>query len=176
VKRLLIAALVVTLGLLVLSTERMNIPSAYAAGAVQSFLDSSWSATDGALAQPLGKVVYNVPDKRNKMPVTYILQGANPNTNYTVGFNIHSESVDCSGTPPVFGVPRSLCPSGTVGGIFDTEALYQVGTLSTDTEGDGSLHINLLGLPSGTYNVLFWVVPCTPPGACGFYPQGATGS
>ena len=157
------------------------VPAAAADGATIAPLDSNWSAAAGPLATPLGKVIYNVPDNRNKMNLTYILQGANPNTDYTVGFNIgKSQTPDCSGadTPSTFGVSRGSvpCPTGSFGGWPDTEALYQVGTLTTDAYGDGDLHINLKGLPSGTFKLLFWVVPCTPPTVCGFVPQAGTGS
>ena len=168
------------------SFGQLIVPKVAAQGATQALLDSNWDelfdsngdGLFGLLAQPLGKVIYVQPDNRNKLLVTFILQGANPSTDYTVGFSIFPPPFppNCLST---FGVPLYLCPSGFFGGYDASSGGYIVGKLTTDQDGDGSRHVNLKNLPSGTYKVLFWVVPCFPSTPCGVYsdvPQASTGS
>lgn len=148
-------------------------------GAIQLELDSAWDAnceSSENLDESLGKVIFNQPSgkKQKKGQVTFILQDATPNTTYTVGFNIFVET--CDDAPTTFGVNRTLCASGTVGCQTATAGVYVVGTLTTDADGDGSLHVNLTNLPSGMYNLVFWAIPCafpTDPNCSGF-PQAGT--
>lgn len=129
-------------------------------------LDSQWHSPT-PLATPLGSVVYDIAKKtKRKNYLAYILEGAQPNTDYNVGFNIQSGTADgsCLGLPLTFGgVPRASVPcfteQGGCSGVVSDEALYQVGTLSTDANGDGDLKINLMELQPGTYQVVFWVSP-----------------
>lgn len=117
---------------------------------MQLQLDSAWDANcanSENLDESLGKVIFNQPSgkKQKKAQVTFILQDATPNTTYTVGFNIFVAT--CDDAPTTFGVNRTLCVSGTVGCQNATAGVYVVGTLTTDAEGDGSLHVNLTNLP-----------------------------
>ena len=177
------AALAAILSFFSFMDGQLIVPRVAAQGATQTLLDSNWDAFSdsngdglfGPLAQPLGKVIYNQPAGRNKLAVTFILQDASPSTNYTVGLDIFGPA-PCGGSPATFGVPRDVCADGTVGGVTASAGVYPVGTLTSDTDGDGSLHVNLNSLPSGPYSVLFWVIPCTPPTACGYFPQASTGS
>lgn len=124
-----------------------------------------------SLASPVGKVVVNVPNGHNRLLVTVILQGASASTTYAAGFNIFGTSC-----PSSFGVPIDICQSisGSWGGNI---AIYPMGAFTTDENGDGSFHINLNDLPAGTYsNIIFWVIPCSPPGSCGYTPTASTGS
>jgi hypothetical protein len=148
-------------------------------GAIQLELDSAWDANcpqSTNLSESLGKVIVNQPSakKKKKTLVTFILQDATPNTTYTVGFNIFVET--CDDAPTTFGVNRTLCATGTVGCKTATAGVYVVGTLTTDAEGDGSLHVNLTNLPSGTHNLVFWAIPCAFPTnpSCNGVPQAAT--
>ena len=129
-------------------------------------LDSRWHSTD-AVVPPLGNVVYDISKNgKKKNYLSYILDGAQPNTDYNVGFNIQSATPDntCSDLPLTFGgVPRASVPcfteQGGCTGEYSSEGLYQVGTLSTDANGDGDLKINLVDIEPGTYQVVFWVSP-----------------
>ena len=88
------------------------------AGAGQASLNSNWADTGGYLSPGIGKIVYNSPGPNNKLNLTYILQGATPNTDYTLGFNIQNPACNI----PWFGVPVNIaCHGGTVGDISDTE-------------------------------------------------------
>jgi hypothetical protein len=139
------------------------------------FFDSTGDGLFGPLARPLGEVIYVQPPGQNALGVTFTLQGASPSTNYTVGIDIFGPA-PCGSSPATFGVPRLVCADGTVGGVTASAGGYSVGTLTSDTNGNGSLHVNLPNLPSGSYSVLFWAVPCSPPSACGSIPQVSTGS
>jgi len=148
-------------------------------GAIQLELDSAWDANcanSENLDESLGKVIFNQPSgkKQKKGQVTFILQDATPNTTYTVGFNIFVAT--CEDAPATFGVNRTLCASGTVGCQTATAGVYVVGTLTTDSDGDGSLHVNLTNLPSGMYNLVFWAIPCAFPTDpnCSGVPQAGT--
>jgi hypothetical protein len=138
---------------------------AQAAGASQEALAYSWDSTVGAVT-PIGKVIWVQPANRNKVNVTFVIQGANPDTSYTVGFDIFTvdTTVPLADAPDTFGVPQwpvvpEIC--GSVGGVSDCAGIYILGTVDTDIDGDGSLHINLKNLPAGTYDLVFWVGdPC----------------
>jgi len=145
----------------VLGYQAGLVPAVAAGGATITALDSAWTSAT-PLATPLGKVIYNVPNNRNKMNLTYILQGGAANQDYTVGFDIEGSCFvsDPENPPGTFGgVTRRYCntygPSGYCG--IDTVGVYLVGTLHTDEYGDGDFHINLPDLPSATYHVVFWV-------------------
>jgi len=144
----------------VLGYQAGLVPAAAAGGATIAPLDSAWDSTT-PLATPLGKVIYNVPNNRNKMNLTYILQGGAANASYNVGFDISGLCSLASfpeDPPSTFGgVARTHCGTWTRCGLTNTAGVYQVGTLRTDEFGDGDLHINLLDLPSDTYEVVFWV-------------------
>jgi hypothetical protein len=137
---------------------------AQAAGATQEALAFAWDSAIGAVA-PIGKVIWVQPANRNKVNVTFVLQGAEPDTTYTVGFDIFTvdTTVPLSDAPDTFGVPQwpvvpEVCGTVTV---FDCAGIYVLGTVDTDIDGDGSLHMNLKNLPSGTYDLVFWVGdPC----------------
>ena len=165
----------------------MSISSGHAAvgkkdkskGAIQLELDSAWDANcadSENLEDSLGKVIFNQPSgkKKKKGQVTFILQDATPSIIYTVGFNIFVAT--CEDAPATFGVNRTLCATGTVGCLTAIAGVYVVGTLTTDEDGDGSLHINLNNLPSGMFDLVFWAIPCAFPTDpnCGGVPQAAT--
>jgi hypothetical protein len=148
-------------------------------GAIQLELDSAWDANcadSENLEESLGKVIFNQPGnkKKKKAQATFILQDATPSTIYTVGFNIFVET--CEDAPTTFGVNRTLCVSGPVNCQTATAGVYVVGTLTTDADGDGSLHINLNNLPPGMYNLVFWAIPCAFPTNpnCNGVPQAGT--
>lgn len=157
-------ALFVTLlaALCVLAYQQAFVPAAVAAGGASiAQLDSAWG-NPTPLATPLGKVIYNVPNHRGKINLTYILQAANPNTDYTVGFDIEGLCLATAPEDPPSsfgGVTRKYCntygPSPYCG--QDTVGVYLVGTMHTDEYGDGDFHINLPDIPSASYNTVFWV-------------------
>jgi hypothetical protein len=144
------------------------------AGASQYPLAYAWAVGTTSpvpLSSSVGKVIVNVPNDHNRLLVTVILQGADPSTTYTAGFNIFG-----TGCPSTFGVPVDIC-QGISGSWGSNIAIYPMGPFATDTNGDGSFHINLNNLPAGTYsNIIFWVIPCSPPGSCGYVPTASTGS
>lgn len=138
--------------------------AAWAGGATQEALAYKWNFNDGMLQDPLGKVIYVQPGDRDKLNVTWILQGAQASTNYLVGFNLFMADA-----PQVFGVVKTGQATGTVG-VYDTAGYYIVGSVETDSDGDGSLHVNLKNLPANCYDIVFWIIP--QPGS--LYPEAAT--
>jgi hypothetical protein len=124
-------------------------------GAIQASLNSTWQA--GPLGAPIGKVVLNLPVTRQKLNLTYIFQGAAPSTTYAVGFDIVcANPLDLSSCPAIgspFGTPQNSL-SGNYG--VDVR-IYPLGTVTTDVDGDGSVHFNLGSLPPGSYKLTFWV-------------------
>jgi hypothetical protein len=142
---------------------------------IQRLLGYSWDPSVGSLNQPIGNVLYALSDHRHGIEGKFIFQGAQPLTSYTVGFDIFG-AARCGSSPAAFGVPRDVCADGTVGGVTASAGVYRIGTLTTKANGHGSLGVNLKHLPSGTYNIVFWAIPCAPPTACGYFPQASTGS
>jgi len=134
-------------------------------GSVSLPLNHPWFSYYSPYAPPaanFGKVIYNTPSGTTQLTLTYILQNAAPNTEYTVGFDVTYASN--SGT---FGQLTAVLPgSGWV---------YVVGTITTGAYGDGSAHINIDGISSGNYQIIFWVIPY-PPASYGWFPIAATGS
>ncbi len=156
-KRLVFVMLLATS--FVLSYQPLLVPEVAAGGATIAALDSAWNSQT-PLATPLGKVIYNIPNNRKKMNLTYILQGAVPNESYNVGFNMSGSCLvgEPDSPPTTFGgLARILCGTWQRCGLTNTAGIYQVGTLRTDELGDGDLHINLRDLPSGDHRVVFWV-------------------
>ncbi len=142
---------------------------------IQRPLAYSWDPSVGHLTQPIGKVTYSLPDRQHVISVKFKLHEAQPSTSYTIGFDIFGQA-PCGSSPATFGVPRDVCADGNVGGITASAGVYRIGTLTTKKNGNGSLETNLKHLPSGTYNIIFWAIPCDPPTACGYFPQASTGS
>lgn len=136
------------------------------AGATSMPLAYQWFS--GTVTPPVGKVIFNMPNNHNKLLVTVILQGIqqlpNPAT-YSVGFDIFGACPNPFG-PIAFDGSLSFCQSQYPVGI------YYMGTITTDEFGDGSFHMNLNDLPTGSYNLIFWIVPCGPdPNSCGYVPR-----
>jgi len=151
-------------------------------GAIQASLNSNWGGGP-LLGGPIGKVVLNLPATRQKLNLTYILQGALPSATYAVGFDIvcanpfDLTSCPAIGNPPgtpgdPFGTPQNSL-SGNYG--IDIR-IYPLSTVTTDVDGDGSVHFNLGGLPPGSYKVTFWVSlfgnPLSPVAATSPYASG----
>jgi hypothetical protein len=126
-------------------------------GAIQAPLNSTWA--NGPLpGGSVGKVVLNLPATRQKLNLTYILQGATPSMTYAVGFDIVCMNpLDPSSCPAIgtsFGTPQNSL-SNTYNGV--AVRIYPLGMMTTDVDGDGSVHFNLGGLPTGSYKLTFWV-------------------
>jgi hypothetical protein len=128
-------------------------------GAIQASLNSTWQA--GPLGAPRGKVVLNLPVTRQKLNLTYIFQGAAPSTTYAAGFDIicvfgsSCPAVATAGTPGApFGTPQNPL-SNNYNGV--DLRIYPLGTVTTDVDGDASVHFNLGNLPPGSYKITFWV-------------------
>jgi hypothetical protein len=142
-------------------------------GAIQVSLGSTWRF--GPLLAPMGMVVLNTTATRQKMPLTYILQNAAPNATYAVGFDIVCPVG--GGSCPDIGAPFGA-PQDSHSGIHEGVDLriYLLGTVTTDVDGDGSVHFNLLNLPTGSYQITFWVSragdPLTPVAATSRFLSG----
>lgn len=156
-KKTMFAMLLATFFLL--AYQSLLVPEVAAGGATIAALDSAWNSQT-PLATPLGKVIYNIPNNRKKMNLTYILHGAVHNESYNVGFNMSGScSLSEPESPPTTfgGLPRFGCGTWTRCTLTNTAGIYQVGTLRTDELGDGALHITLRDLPFGNHRVVFWV-------------------
>lgn len=99
-----------------------------------------------------GKVIWNVPDGQRRLQVTFILAGALPNHEYTVGAHFFGAGVDVN-----FGDGKNLVGGGaTRDGVTADVDAWDFGVLMTDSEGDGAANFNLIP-NSGTYHVQFTV-------------------
>jgi virginiamycin B lyase len=119
-------------------------------GAARSPLTPGWDIFSGPLTK--GSVVWNVPDGQRRLNVTFILNGALPDHQYTVGAHFFQ-----AGTDVDFGAGKHI-GGGTItrdGVTADVDG-WDFGFLLTDSEGDGSAHFNLVP-NSGTYHVQFTV-------------------
>jgi hypothetical protein len=142
-KILLVFSMIVTAG----------CSAAFAGGADQLSLGMAWEG--GPLAGgPMGKVIYNVPADRQKLNLTFIVTGGAKNAQYQVGFDMICAQVDCADMPLLFGVPQwgYMYPNHGV-----PTRIFVLGTLTTDADGDGSVHFNLTNLPKGTFPMVYWV-------------------
>ena len=119
-------------------------------GAAKSPLTPGWDIFSDPLTN--GSVVWNVPDGQRRLNVTFILNGALPDHQYTVGAHFFQ-----AGTNVDFGAGKDI-GGGTItrdGVTADVDG-WDFGFLSTDSQGDGSAHVNLVP-NSGTYHVQFTV-------------------
>lgn len=164
----------VVFGLLAISIMPALASNTNPNGAQQILLDHSWGypLNSGALIPSVGKVVYNVPNHQHKLLVTMILRDAQQTTTYTVGLNIFGAC-----PTPFGGAVQDYCQHGYVSDNNPTGdiGIYRFGTITTDVFGQGSLHVNLNDLPSDTFQLVFWIVPCSPAISCGYYPSASTG-
>ena len=114
-------------------------------------LTRGWDISGDPLTK--GKVFWNVPDGQRRLNVTFVLFGALPNHEYTVGAHFFSAGTDVN-----FGAGTNL--HGTAGltreGVTADVSDWDFGSLRTDSEGDGAAHFNLMP-NSGTYHVQFTV-------------------
>ncbi len=90
-----------------------------------------------------GKVIVNVPKGKNDVQFTITLSGATPNQVYVAHFG--PNNLGASGW---FG--------GLSGGVFGAP-WAALGTIITDGNGDGALHVNLQ-VNTGTYD--YWICVC----------------
>lgn len=186
-------------GLCSLSFEggRIGFAAAAAQQVTELSLVDKWdpSADPSVYATPKGTVVVAQRDGLNKLFLTFILQGAQLDHDYAVAFDIYVEdpNVSCdhvydngvSATPATFGTPfggttalnRAVCSTpvpGLIGGVYGSAGGYILGKVTTDGDGDGSLHVGLADVPPGTYRMSFWAADCYPASQCGYRPEFAT--
>jgi hypothetical protein len=95
--------------------------------------------------------------KTNKLIVTYTLVGATPSKLYQVALNFF-----CSKFPATFGqFPTDLgggaCTALTRQGVTRDSAEVEVGVVLTDVHGNGALSVVIASVPSGTYDLEFFV-------------------
>jgi len=120
------------------------------AGAHSVRLTPGWDIFTDPLTK--GKVIWNVPNRHRRLNVTFILDGALPNHEYTVGAHFFN-----AGTAVNFGDGKHVGGStSTRDGVTADVDAWDFGFLLTDSEGDGAAHFNLIP-NSGTYSVQFTV-------------------
>ncbi len=120
-----------------------------------------WTAGWDAFGEPLNytksKVQWSVSTTR-KLTITYTLAGATPSKLYQVSLNFF-----CSTFPATFGqFPTEengdgTCISLSRQGVTATVAEVEVGVVATDLHGNGSFKVMIGPVPSGTYQLEFFV-------------------
>ena len=133
-----------------------------------------WTAGWDDLSQPLDYVnsfvSYTQPaSPSNSLSITYHLVGAVPNTVHQVGVHV-GFGHPC---PTALGQFPALTACGTITRQNQTTTLVAVelGTLTTDANGNADLTIPVNGIVSGTYELEFDVRTGICPGACGVIYQ-----
>ena len=136
------------------STEE-NPESLSKAGAQQFFLGQGWDV----FTEPLNRGRVIASNTQTRLSVTVILAGAAPGTSYTVTLAVHVSS--CPAILPNFGqlTPlqcRAFTRPGEVGASTRTIIVYSnLGTMTTNSSGAGSLRTNIEGIAPGTYDIQF---------------------
>ena len=93
----------------------------------------------------------------HKLTLTYKLVGARPSKLYQVALNFF-----CDTFPATFGqfpvdAGGGACFTLTRQGVTKTAAEVEVGVVTTDSHGNGTVTIAITGVASGTYQVEFYV-------------------
>jgi hypothetical protein len=122
-----------------------------ASAAHSAALTPGWDVFSDPLTK--GKVVWNVPDRKRRLNVTFILDGALPSHEYTVGAHFFNAGTDAN-----FGAGKHVGASAgdTRDGVTAAVDAWDFGVLVTDSGGDGAAHFRLIPNP-GTYHVQFTV-------------------
>lgn len=143
--------------------------TAFGGAAAQTLLDTS-EAPAVATIQPFttGWDIFNEPlnlaksnvkwtPGNHKLTVVYKLAGARPSKLYQVALNFF-----CTTFPATFGqFPTDggggACFSLTRQGVTKLAAEVEVGVVTTDLHGNGSFTVAITPVPSGTYQIEFYV-------------------
>jgi hypothetical protein len=96
---------------------------------------------------------------KSELEVKFALVGANPNKLYEVGIVVFCTTFpDTFGQFPVWGLSGSkACQTFVRQGVTKSLAYVDVGVVTTDLYGDGVFSVGVGPVPSGTYDVEFFV-------------------
>jgi hypothetical protein len=119
-----------------------------------------WTAGWDKVSEPLNysqsSVSWSVAPMTHKLSVTFVLKGATPNKLYQAQIGFF-----CTTFPTTFGqfptnsVIDGNCTEYTRQGVTRTYAAVQLGVVTTDIHGNGSLAVVVSPIASGTYEVEF---------------------
>jgi hypothetical protein len=142
--------------LLLASAILVAASTASAQVTTQKFV-AGWDNFGEPLNFTKSNVKWSVTATTHKLTVTYNLVGARPSKLYQVSINFF-----CSTFPATFGqFPNDLgagsCFPLTRQGVTRDSAEVEVGVLLTDIHGNGSFTVGIGPVPSGTYEIEFFV-------------------
>ncbi len=127
------------------------------AGATRQKWTAGWDIFNEPLNYEKSSVTWSVNPTTSKLTVTYKLVGATPNKLYGVALGF-----SCTNTFPATwaGFPTQgagTCYSETRQGVTTSIAETQIGVVTTDINGNGSVTVVTDPAPAGTYQVEFYV-------------------
>jgi hypothetical protein len=145
---------------LVLATLLISV-SSISASTTQKFT-AGWDNFGAQLNFTLSHVTWSVNSTTKKVTVTYKLVGAVPTSLYQVALNFYCTrfSLDFGQFPiePSSSGPfDGTCTPITRQGVTKTAAETEIGVVLTDKNGNGSVTVVIGPVPSGTYEVTFFV-------------------
>jgi hypothetical protein len=119
-----------------------------------------WTAGWDKLTEPLNyktsTVSWSVNPKTKKLSVTFKLVGATPSKLYQVALQLF-----CTTSPATFGnypvdfLSNGNCTSVTKQGVTKTTAAVELGVVTTDIHGNGTLSVMVGPIAAGTYDLEF---------------------
>lgn len=150
--------LTLAFALLVISATAQTADDAYAvpppAATIQTFT-TGWDIFTEPLNSTKSTVKWSVG--KHKLTVTYKLVGARPSKLYQVALNFFCDTFPATfGQFPVDG-GGGVCFSLTRQGVTKTAAEVEVGVVTTDIHGNGSVTVPITTVAPGTYHLEFFV-------------------
>ena len=118
-------------------------------------LTPGWDDTAQPLDYAHSFVKFSQPAP-NRLNITFHLQGAEPNTTHAVGLHVFSKTT--LGCVLAFGqFPALKCDWFEREGNGSYASPIDMGTITTDQNGNGNLDVNVTGIGPGSYEMAFHV-------------------
>jgi hypothetical protein len=153
---LLWGKIAVAIGLLPITTLVFASTPVLAPGATQVRWSPGWDEFNHPLNFATSKVIFIHPDSSSNLIINYNLHAAAPNTVYGVGIHLFwSSTAQCVNNFGQFA--RYNCDIATRQGNTRAFEPFELGTITTDSLGDGSLGVTVSGISPGTYEMEFHV-------------------
>jgi hypothetical protein len=151
-----IKKIVIAIGLLSIMTLLSAITPVLAPGVTQVRWTPGWDEFNHSLNFATSKVIFIHPDSSSNLIINYNLHGAAPNTAYGVGIHLlWGSTMQCVNSFGQFA--HYNCDIATRQGKTRAFEPFELGTITTDSLGDGSLGVIVSGITPGTYEMEFRV-------------------
>ena len=139
----------------------LAVSSASASESTTQKLTAGWDNFGAQLNFTRSHVTWSVDSETRKLTVTYKLVGAVPTSLYQLALTFYCTTfpLDFGQFPiePSIGPFDGTCFSVTRQGVTQTIAQTEIGVVLTDKNGNGSVTVVIGPVPSGTYEVTFFV-------------------